>query len=274
MNRLYQRVLPQAGLFITIMSQLLPTANAQTSEAVNLGADSTATVTTSLTDALASHCDNTITYDFFYRGSHIGRGTRATEWHPDKVSITTEGKISVLVFKNQGKQVTDIRWDETQGQFLPKQFIRDIDGFSDTYVRATFSQDNLSSEVNLDGNKKYYKQESVPITDMDAIALQIQRHLQQGDKAFDFKMQRAEKVSHYYFQVRGQEGITVGNQQYQAWAVEQIKKKDRKLVMWFAPELEWQMVKAHYKRRILDITAQAVNYQSSCLSQPVNFAQK
>ncbi|WP_158587022.1 DUF3108 domain-containing protein [Motilimonas pumila] len=275
MRRFYQHVRSPALLYLISFFIFAPAASAQSSSesspALHPLQDQSSNT---LPEALASQCDNAITYDFFYRGSHIGQGTRSTQWQDNQASVTTEGKISVLVFKNKGKQVTNIRWSEDQQQFLPTQFIRDIDGFSDAYVRATFSQDNLSSEVNLDGEKKYYKQESVPITDMDAIALQIQRNLQQGVSAFDFKMQRAEKVSHYYFQVRGQETVKIGNKQYQAWAVEQIKKKDRKLVMWFAPELEWQMVQAHYKRRILDITATAVNYQSACLAQPVNFAAK
>jgi len=42
--------------------------------------------------------------------------------------------------------------------------------------------------------------------------------------------------------------------------VDQIKKDDRTLTMWFAPSIHGKMVKYHYQRRMLDIKGELIDY--------------
>ncbi len=49
-----------------------------------------------------------------------------------------------------------------------------------------------------------------------------------------------------------------------AFRVEQVRKSDRKLVMWFAPDIDYQLVKATYKRKLLDLKATIIRNNIQC----------
>mgnify|MGYP000980142280 CR=1 FL=1 len=135
-------------------------------------------------------------------------------------------------------------------------------------MTATFSDNGLLSKVVLNGEALEFSDLHSPILDFEAISMQMRQNLMDKKTSFDFVMQRSDEVSHYYFDVIGEESVEVMGKRYQTIKVQQVKKKDRKLYFWFAPDLDYQLVKSTYKRKIIDIEANLSKLDLGCSKTP------
>lgn len=213
-------------------------------------------------------CTNTLTYRFFYKSSHVGNIQRKQIWEGKRVKMSTTGDVSFLMFDFTGKHQSQIYWNASQQQFLTREFIQDVQGLNRTQMTATFSDNGFVSKVVLNGKPLEFSELHSPILDFEAVSMQIRQHLIDKKTSFDFVMQRSDEVSHYYFEVVGEESLEVMGKRYQTIKVQQSKKKDRKLYFWLAPELDYQLVKSTYKRKIIDIEANLSKLDLGCSKTP------
>lgn len=209
-------------------------------------------------------CTKALTYDLFFSGHKIGQLSRTLSWQGDKVTIRSYSKVNVLVTKSKLKQSSVVYWSDKQGAFLTQSFTRNITGLMSGNTSATFSHDGLNSSVRKNGKTRRFSSADIPILDGDAVGTQIRLNLINGKKKFDFKLQDTEDVDHYYFEVKRQEKIDTRYGRLNTFRVEQVRKSDRKLVMWFAPDIDYQLVKATYKRKLLDLKATIVHSNIQC----------
>ncbi|KLV09326.1 hypothetical protein ABT56_01340 [Photobacterium aquae] len=214
-------------------------------------------------------CNKTFNYQLYFNNLKIGQFTRTLNWKDSQANINSYSTVNVLATKTRFRQQSIIYWSAQQQSFLTKSFKRDINGLLGGSTQATFSNHGLQSEVSVDGTKNSYTSNKQPLLDADAIGSQIRLMLIEGKTQFNFKMQDTDEVNHYYFQVKGKETINSNFGKIRTIRVEQIKKNDRKFVMWFSPDIDYQLVRATYQRKILDLKAVMLSKRISCPPQQV-----
>ncbi|MFO6422819.1 DUF3108 domain-containing protein [Motilimonas sp. KMU-193] len=210
-------------------------------------------------------CTDILDYQLTYKGSNVGKIQRQQVWQGHDIKASTSGRVSFLMFKFSGSHHAQLSWSPIQQRYLTREYTQDVKGFSDTSTQAHFSENSLNSKLTLNGESKDYSDLEQPIVDFEAIAVQMRHYLMtQSASEFDFVLQKSDKTSRYYFQAQGEETIKVKGQDIKAIKISQVRKKDRKLHLWFAPELNYQLVKASYKRKIIDIEAELTQRQLEC----------
>ncbi|MGF1756703.1 DUF3108 domain-containing protein [Photobacterium sagamiensis] len=209
-------------------------------------------------------CNKTLTYNVYFHNHKIGMFERNLNWNDGNVDIYTYSKVDVLVTKSTLKQQSKVAWSSEKNTFLTQSFDRMISGIMAGNISAKFSDNGRRSSVLNDGKTLTFFDNNMPLLDGDAIGSQMRFHLINGDQAFDFMLQEADEVNHYYFAVKGQETINTNFGRVNTIRVEQIKKSDRKVVLWFAPSVDYQLVRATYKRKILDLKATLVRKKIQC----------
>ncbi|KLV11533.1 MULTISPECIES: DUF3108 domain-containing protein [Photobacterium] len=209
-------------------------------------------------------CTKTLTYQLYFNNLRIGQLSRTLRWQDQEAIVNSYSSINVLATKTRFKQSSEVYWSPQHQSFLSKGFDRNISGLMDGTTRASFSRDAKKSTVSNDGEKLTFQSSDKPILDVDAIGSQMRLDLIEGKTFFDYKMQESDDVSHYYFQVKGQETIDSNFGPVRAIRVEQIRKSDRKLVMWFSPDVDYQLVRATYQRKIVDVKAVLLTKNINC----------
>lgn len=214
-------------------------------------------------------CKKTLNYNVFFQGQKIGYYQRRIVWNDHKADIYTTSTVDVLVSKSKMNQHSKLQWSDTKQHFLTQSFQRTIKGLMSGKVSATFSKSGHRTTVNNDGNTQRYTNDSQPILDGDAIGSQMRLDLIEGKKQFNYVMQNSDEINHYYFAVTGNEKIKTHFGTLNTLRVNQVKKNDRQLSLWFAPSLDYQLVKATYNRKLLDLKAELVSKKIDCPPAPL-----
>ncbi|WP_235862072.1 DUF3108 domain-containing protein [Photobacterium kishitanii] len=165
-------------------------------------------------------------------------------------------------------QHSKFHWSLQRQSFVTDSFERNIKGLMTGKVSATFSDNGAKSTVIEDGKSHQFSEALLPILDGDTISAQMRLDIMQGKKNFDFILQNSDDTSHYYFKVIGEETIATNFGELKAIRVDQIKKSDRQLSLWFAPSIDYQLVRATYKRKLLDLKAVLISKKINC-PQPI-----
>ncbi|UXI00192.1 DUF3108 domain-containing protein [Photobacterium sp. TY1-4] len=209
-------------------------------------------------------CTKSFTYDLFLSNHRIGHYQRTLNWQGDQVQIRSYSTIDIKVSKSQFRQNSRVFWSEQENGFLTHSFERHISGLMAGQTSATFSEDGRRTSLQHEGDTLTFTSQDIPIRDGDAVGSQIRLNLLNGKKSFDFKLQGTDDVDRYYFEVKGQEYINTNFGRLKAFRVEQVRKPDRQLVMWFAPAVDYQLVKATYERRLLNLKAMLLRQDIQC----------
>ena len=192
-------------------------------------------------------------YKVYYKKLSIGNITRELYWDDNKVNVNAIANLSFLGINFGGSQSSNLYWDEDAKGYITRDFTRESQGFSNVDMSARFSEKGHHSSITNNGEVSIFNNASMPIVDFNAMTLQVSEGLKVGKSDFEFFMQTSDDVAHYFFKVTGKEVINTKFGQFESYRVEQIKKNDRRFVVWFAPELNYQMVSFHYKRKVLDM---------------------
>ncbi|WP_052772059.1 hypothetical protein [Vibrio mexicanus] len=119
------------------------------------------------------------------------------------------------------------------------------------------------SQVNLDGDIKFYQHDELPLRDIDTIGAQIRQYTFQGLKEFELARQATDKVEEY--QYRQLDKKTIETKKWGTLNVLPIRQSGAdEITYYLAPELDYQMVQATYHGVLLNGTAQLTDYTSSC----------
>ncbi|EAS65023.1 DUF3108 domain-containing protein [Photobacterium angustum] len=209
-------------------------------------------------------CKKTLNYNIFFKGQKIGHYQRHIVWKGDSADIYTNSEVDVLITKSKMDSHTQLHWSDAAQRFVTDKFQRTISGLMAGNVSVTFSDDGHNSTVTEDGKTQKYTNALAPILDGDTIGSQMRLDLIEGKKNFDFIMQNSDETSHYYFAVVGNETINTNFGTLNTIRVNQTRKSDRQLSLWFAPSLDYQLVKATYHRKIVDLEAVLMSKKMDC----------
>lgn len=209
-------------------------------------------------------CTKTLTYQLFFNNLRIGQMTRVLRWQDKQAQINAYSNIEVLATKTRFNQQSNVFWSEEQQSFLSKGFQREVKGLLGGKTEVSFNDNGTSSKVTADGKVSSFTSDALPLLDADALGSQMRLGLIEGKTQFEYNLQDTDDVNRYYFQVKGKERINSNFGSINTIRVEQIKKSDRKLVMWFSPEVDYQLVRATYKRKILDLKAVLLSNKKVC----------
>ncbi len=201
-------------------------------------------------------------YAVNYKGISIGEMKQEYRWKGKDVAVNSVADFSFLLFSFGGSQQSDIYWNELQQMFLSRSFYRESIGFSTVDMTAKFDETGHHSQIVNNGDKAEYTSEEGPIVDFNTINLQISEGLKVGKTDFEFYMQTSDDIAHYFFQVKGKEMIKTKFGEIEAYRVQQVRKKDRTFIAWFAPRFDHQMVKFEYERKVLDINGELIKYNT------------
>ena len=202
------------------------------------------------------------TYDVFYKGLSIGQMKQEYHWTGKQVVVESDADFSFLLFSFGGNQQSDIYWSDQEQRYLSSAFFRKSSGFSTVNMTANFDQSGRHSVITNNGERTEYNSPEGPIVDFNTINLQISEGLKAGQTDFEFYMQTSDDIAHYFFELKGKETISTKFGDIEAYRVQQVRKKDRTFIAWFAPEFNHQMVKFKYERKVLDISGALVDYRT------------
>lgn len=201
-------------------------------------------------------------YEVYYKKISIGKMTLSYQQKGKEISVNSRADLSFLYYSFGGSQQSNIYWNEQHKQFLNRSFSRNSVGFGASKMTTVFDNHVYKTDVVHNGVKSEYRNENAPIVDFNAINLQIREGLKNGKRDFEFYMQTSDDVSHYFFEVKGKEIIKTKFGNIEAYRVEQVKKSDRRFIAWFSADFQHQMVKFHYKRKVLDIRGELIKHES------------
>lgn len=207
----------------------------------------------------------TYAYNVYYKQVSIGKMIRELQFTKHNIKVNTIADLSFLLMDFGGRQVSDIYWDEKTQLYFSKRFLRNSSGFSNVSMSAQFNNNGHDTRIVNNGVTTNFSNPEQNIVDFNTIPLQIQKGLKEGKTDFEFYMQTSDSVAHYFFKLSGKEVIDTKFGKFDSYRVEQIKKKDRTFIVWFAPELDHQMVKFVYKRNLLDIRGELDEYANTSL---------
>ncbi|WP_019616442.1 DUF3108 domain-containing protein [Psychromonas ossibalaenae] len=204
-------------------------------------------------------------YDVSYKSINVGQIIRELSPQGADMRVNTSAELAFLFFSFGGNQLSDIYRDKDSQLFLSRHFVRNNVGFIRVSMTADFSQNGHKSRLLVDGEKKEFVNETDKIVDFNALGLQLSEGLKAGQTHFEFYMQTSDSVAHYFFEVKGSESIDSKFGRLQTFRLEQTQKDDRKLTAWFAPDINYQMVKFHYQRNMLDIRGELSEHSAKKL---------
>lgn len=194
-------------------------------------------------------------YDIAYKNIAVGKVIRELHYQKaDRITVNTRADLAFLFYHFGGNQLTDIYWDETSQSFLSKKFVRKSIGFSGGSLQAEFFDGGHQTRIRGDGEDQEFVNKEQPIIDFNVLGLQMSEGLKSGRTDFEFYMQTEDSVAHYFFKVMGKDVIQTKFGQLHTYRIEQTGKDDRQLIVWFAPEINFQIVKFQYKRKLLDLS--------------------
>lgn len=199
-------------------------------------------------------------YDISYKKIGLGQLVVDINWDGQKGVVRTSADMSLLYIDFSGSQESNIYRDQLSKKILTKNFSRVSKGFSNVNMTANFFKDGHKVIINNNGKKQTFTDKNNQIIDFNAVVLQIGEALKARETHFDFYMQTSTKVAHYFFMVTGQEMIKTRFGKINTLKVVQARKNDRVLQIWFAPSMNYKMVKFRYQRNIIDINAVLVKH--------------
>ena len=204
-------------------------------------------------------------YDVSYKEMPVGKMIREFQHNGEVLTANTTADLSFLFYHFGGNQLSHIYWDEVSQLFLSKRFIRRSVGFERINTQVDFLKSGHQTSVIRDGKPYKVFNEKEKIVDFNTIGIQMSEGLKVGQTYFEFYMQTSDKVKHYFFEVTGKEVLQTKFGKLDTYRLQQIRKKDRTLIIWFAPEINYQMVKFIYKYNLLDLRGILTDYSSSRL---------
>ena len=215
------------------------------------------------TSGSVEKCSRSSNYDIYLSGIHTGTISRTETWLGKSAVVTSKSEASILGIGTQYHQRAELSWSDTTNEWLTDEFHQKVTGFRARDMQATFSDNGLESRVDLDGDIENYTSANIPLRDVDTLAIQIRQYLLQGRKQFALIRQASDATERYQLYV--QESLTA---KVAPWGeltlipVEQTGAEE--VTYYFAPTMDYQLIKARYHGIILQGLIELNHYSSSC----------
>ncbi|MGX9460079.1 hypothetical protein ACWXWU_02395 [Shewanella sp. A14] len=214
-------------------------------------------------DDFQPECFRHFDYSIYLSGLHTGKMTRIENWVGKSAVITSNSEASILGIGTQYQQRSEIFWSNVKNEWFTNNFHQQVSGFRSRDLKVTVAKSGLESRVELDGDITAYQSKSIPLRDVDTLAIQIREYLLHGRQQFALIRQASDAVEFYQYYVK--DALTANIAQWgelQLIPVEQTGAEE--VTYYFAPSMNFQLVKAHYHGLILQGVIELDSYASSC----------
>ncbi|MBW8183341.1 hypothetical protein [Shewanella nanhaiensis] len=208
-------------------------------------------------------CSRSSHYAIYLSGIHTGTMSRTETWQGKTAVVTSKSEASILGIGTQYQQRAELSWSDNTHEWLTDNFHQKVTGFRSRDMRVSFENAGRESRVDIDGDVDTYSSDSIPLRDVDTLAIQIREYLLQGRKQFALIRQASDAIEPYQLYVQEQlsENIPPWGE-LSLIPVEQTGAED--VTYYFAPALDYQLVKARYHGFILHGLIELDNYTSTC----------
>jgi hypothetical protein len=193
-------------------------------------------------------CEKKFEYAVFLAGANVGNYHRVIKWNDidSKISaeVSSAGRISILWLNSTYAQTSSMLWLPQHNYFITPNFTQRITGIRAREMNAVTSNEGTLSTVNLDGEINIYQNNNNPLYDIDTLGAQIRINLLQNKQNFILYRQATDQIKKYHFIVADKE--VINHKKWGELNVIKIKEvgKYNKMVLWFSPKLDYQLVKA------------------------------
>lgn len=211
----------------------------------------------------SGECSRISNYAIYLSGIHTGTMNRTETWQGNTAVVTSISEASILGIGTQYHQRAELSWSSTTNEWLTDKFHQTVTGFHARDMWVTFENNGHNSRVDIDGDIDTYASEKIPLRDVDTLTIQIREYLLQGRKQFALTRQASDAIERYQFYV--QDTLTTN---IAPWGeltlipVEQTGAED--VTYYFAPAMDYQLIKARYHGIILHGLIELESYTSSC----------
>ncbi|WP_194165943.1 hypothetical protein [Shewanella sp. YLB-07] len=208
-------------------------------------------------------CSRTSNYSIYLSGIYTGTMNRTETWQGNTAVVTSKSEASILGIGTQYRQRAELSWSSTTNEWLTDNFHQKVTGFRSRDMQVTFDHHGRESRVDIDGDIDTYASEDIPLRDVDTLLIQIREYLLRGRKQFALIRQASDDIESYQFYV--QDTLTAS---IEPWGeltlipVEQTGAED--VTYYFAPSMDYQLIKARYHGIILRGLIELDSYTSSC----------
>ncbi|MGS0674811.1 hypothetical protein [Shewanella sp. 125m-1] len=208
-------------------------------------------------------CSRNAKYDIYVSGIHTGTMDRTENWQGQTAQVITKSEASILGIGTQYHQTATLAWSNLTRQWLTSQFHQKVTGFRARDMRASFSANGLSSQVDIGGDIERYDSTDIPLRDVDTLAIQMREFLLQGRQQFRLIRQASDAIEPYQYYV--QEPLTTNIAPWGELSVIPVKQTgSEEVTYYFAPSMDYQLVKARYHGIILRGLIELNHYSSTC----------
>ncbi|WP_208646893.1 hypothetical protein [Shewanella livingstonensis] len=214
-------------------------------------------------DNIKQSCQRNFNYSIYLSGLHTGNMTRTENWQGKSAVITSTSKASILGIGTQYQQRTELSWSDTTNEWLTNTFHQRVSGFRSRDMQVTLDHHGLGSRVDVDGEVTNYQSSTIPLRDVDTLAIQIRENVINGRQQFALIRQASDAIEPYQFYVKDTLMVAIKPWgKIQLIPVEQTGAEE--VTYFFAPSMNYQLVKAHYHGMILQGIIELDSYASSC----------
>ncbi|WP_235585866.1 hypothetical protein [Shewanella frigidimarina] len=216
-----------------------------------------------LANDIPQSCQRSFNYSIYLSGLHTGEMSRTENWQGKSAVIISKSEASILGIGTQYQQRTELSWSNNSNEWLTDSFHQQVTGFRSRDMQATFYNNGLESRVDIDGDIENYTSSQIPLRDVDTLAIQIRENLLGDRRQFALIRQASDAIEPYQFYVKDKLTATIGSWgEIQLIPVEQTGAEE--VTYYFAPSMNYQLVKAHYHGMILQGVIELERYVSSC----------
>ncbi|GIU19258.1 hypothetical protein TUM4261_41050 [Shewanella sp. c952] len=208
-------------------------------------------------------CSRSANYDIYLSGIHTGTMERTEHWQGKTAVVSSSSKASILGIGTRYDQRAELSWSTKTDEWLTDKFHQKVTGFRARDMQVSFSNNGRDTEVDIDGDVEHYHSKGVALRDVDTLAIQMRHFLLQGRTQFALIRQASDAIEPYQLYVQQQQ--TANIEPWGELTLIPIKQTgEEEVTYYFAPELDYQLVKARYHGIILQGLIELNAYSSTC----------
>lgn len=208
-------------------------------------------------------CEKSADYAIYLSGIRTGEMHRVERWQGQSATVSSQSHASILGIGTRYDQTATLVWSEASQSWLTTSFHQKVSGFRSRDMSVDFSSDGTQTRVNLDGQIHHYDNGEAPLRDVDTLSIQIRQHIKNGEQRFSLTRQASDGPEPYQYQVLSPTHISVG-----VWgeiAVIPVEQTgEERITFWYAPSLDYQLVKARYHGFLLQGSAELQHFHNGC----------
>ncbi len=216
-------------------------------------------------EPVQEQCSRSSNYDIYLSGIHTGTMNRTETWVGKAAVVTSKSEASILGIGTQYQQRAELSWSSTTNEWITDKFHQKVTGFRARDMQVSFGNNGRESRVDLDGDITSYTSADMPLRDVDTLAIQMRQYLLQGRQQFALIRQASDAIEPYQFYVQDKQTSNIA-----PWGeltlipVKQTGAEE--VTYYFAPSMDYQLIKARYHGIILQGLIELNHYRSSCES--------